>query len=62
MQYYTALLNSKELFNSHNSGTDTAQIEVLTVPAKVKSQIPGPFKYLTLLLTVRDKDSVIFQM
>jgi len=27
MQYYTALLNSKELFYSDNSGTDTAQTE-----------------------------------
>ena len=29
MQYYTTLLNSKELFYNDNSGTDTAQIKAL---------------------------------
>jgi len=57
MQYYTALLNSKELFYDY-SGTDTAQIKALNSTFKGQS----PFKYLTLLLTARDEESAIFQM
>ena len=44
MQYYTALLNSKELFYNDNSGTDTAQIKAINSTYKDQIMVIKPLQ------------------